>query len=92
MANADLALAGRSKIHHRSFTRERILFGYSLLAPAMLYMTLLVGVPFFFSLYLALSDASVGNQVASYVGLGNFFAIFRTTRFAWPCGIPSRSP
>jgi multiple sugar transport system permease protein len=81
MANADVALTGPPKIRHRSFTRERLLFGYSLLAPAMLYMTLLVGVPFFFSLYLALSDASVGNQVAGYVGLGNFFAIFQDDTF-----------
>ncbi|HET7265493.1 MAG TPA: sugar ABC transporter permease [bacterium] len=57
------------------------MFGYSLLAPAVLYMVLLVGIPFFFSLYLALSDATVGNQVASYVGLANFVAIFNDGSF-----------
>jgi multiple sugar transport system permease protein len=56
-------------------------FGYALLAPAILYMVWLVGVPFFFSLYLSLSDASVGNPVARYVGLANFVAIFQDSTF-----------
>lgn len=65
-------------------TRRRLVFGYSMLAPAVVYMAVLVGVPFFFSLYLSLSDATVGTQVARFVGLGNFFAIFQdsTVRLA----------
>lgn len=59
-----------------SFTRQRLIFGYSLLAPAVVYMAALVGVGFFFSLYLSLSNASVGNQVAQFVGFRNFVAIF----------------
>ncbi len=84
MADAELAVGRRVGVRHRAFTRERLVFGYSLLVPAILYMALLVGVPFFFSLYLALSDASVGNQVAQYVGLRNFIAIFQdsTVRLA----------
>jgi multiple sugar transport system permease protein len=35
-------------------------------------VSLLVAVPFLFSLYLALSDASVGEQVATFIGLENF--------------------
>jgi len=35
---------------------------------------LLVGVPFLFSLYLAMSDATVGEPVARFVGLANFRA------------------
>src|SRR4029453_5799590 len=42
----------------RTPTARRYLFGYVLLAPAVLYVALLVGVPFLFSLYLAMSDAS----------------------------------
>ena len=59
-----------------SFTRQRLTFGYSLLAPAVVYMVALVGVGFFFSLYLSLSDASVGDPVARFVGFRNFVAIF----------------
>jgi len=58
----------------RTRTARRHLFGYTLLAPAVLYVGLLVGVPFLFSLYLAMSDATVGNQVARFVGLENFRA------------------
>ena len=56
----------------RTPTARRYLFGYLLLAPAVLYVALLVGVPFLFSLYLAMSDASVGDPVARFVGLENF--------------------
>jgi len=58
----------------RTPTARRYLFGYTLLAPAVLYVLLLVGLPFLFSLYLAMSDASVGDPVARFVGLENFRA------------------
>ena len=44
----------------RTQTARRLGFGYALLAPAALYVSLLVAVPFLFSLYLAVSDANVG--------------------------------
>jgi len=81
VANVEFLSGGHPATRHRAFTRERLIFGYSLLAPAIVYMVLLVGIPFFFSLYLALSDASVGNQVARYVGLSNFVAIFQDSTF-----------
>jgi len=62
-------------------TGRRLTFGYLLLAPAALYVLLLVGIPFLFSLYLALSDASVGDQVSSFVGLGNFRAAWEMDTF-----------
>jgi len=65
----------------RTPTARRYAFGYTLLAPAVLYVTLLVGVPFLFSLYLALSDASVGSPVAQFVGLENFKAALETSVF-----------
>ena len=65
----------------RTNTSRRLAFGYTLLAPAALYVLLLVGIPFLFSLYLALSDASVGDQVATFVGLGNFRAAWEMDTF-----------
>jgi multiple sugar transport system permease protein len=56
----------------RSPTARRYTFGYTLLAPAVLYVLLLVGAPFLFSLYLAMSDATTGAPVAHFVGLENF--------------------
>ena len=58
----------------RTQSARRLGFGYALLAPAALYVSLLVAVPFLFSLYLAVSDANVGEQVAGFVGLENFRA------------------
>src|SRR5262245_31623385 len=65
----------------RTQTSRRLGFGYLLLAPAVLYVLLLVGVPFLFSLYLALSDANVGDPVASFVGLENFRAVLESDVF-----------
>src|SRR5712692_11694106 len=60
---------------------RRWVFGYTLLAPAVLYVGLLVGVPFLFSLYLSMSDASVGDPVARFVGLENFKAALESSAF-----------
>jgi multiple sugar transport system permease protein len=81
VANAELVSEGRVYVRRGSFTRQRFVFGYSLLAPAVVYMVALVGVPFFFSLYLSLSNATVGSRAAGFVGLQNFFAIFRDDTF-----------
>ena len=81
MAEVELVTGGRAAARRGTFTRDRLVFGYALLAPAVLYMCLLVGVPFFFSLYLSLSDATVGSQVARFVGFQNFIAIFQDSTF-----------
>ncbi|MBI1847358.1 MAG: sugar ABC transporter permease [Candidatus Rokubacteria bacterium] len=71
----------RGQSWYQTPTARRYLFGYTLLAPAMLYVGLLVGLPFLFSLYLAMSDASVGSPVASFVGLENFRAALESSTF-----------
>ena len=65
----------------QSQTSRRLAFGYLLLAPAVVYVLLLVGAPFLFSLYLAVSDANVGDQAASFVGLENFRAALESDVF-----------
>jgi multiple sugar transport system permease protein len=65
----------------RTPTARRYLFGYTLLAPAVLYVSLLVGIPFLFSLYLAMSDAAVGDPVARFVGVANFQAALENATF-----------
>jgi multiple sugar transport system permease protein len=62
-------------------TARRYAFGYTLLIPAVLYVGLLVGGPFLFSLYLALSDATVGDPVARFVGIENFKAALENPTF-----------
>jgi multiple sugar transport system permease protein len=82
---ASLAVGSRARAgvvpRWRTPTVRRYLFGYTLLLPAVLYVTLLVGVPFFFSLYLAMSDASVGAPVARFVRLENFSAVLESSTF-----------
>ena len=71
----------RSGAWFRSQSARRLGFGYALLAPAALYVTLLVAVPFVFSLYLAVSDATVGEQMAGFIGLENFKAALEMDSF-----------
>jgi multiple sugar transport system permease protein len=77
-----VAVRGRVGVRAwRTPTVRRYVFGYALLAPAVLYVALLVGAPFMFSLYLAVSDASVGDPVARFVGLENFGAALESSAF-----------
>ena len=71
-AVVSVAVPLRSRLMFQSQTSRRLAFGYLLLAPAALYVLLLVGAPFVFSLYLAVSDANVGDPVATFIGLENF--------------------
>src|SRR3989442_13651932 len=64
-----------------SHSAQRKIFGYSRLAPAALYVLLLVGAPFLFSLWLAVSDANVGDPVARFIGLENFRAAWEMDTF-----------
>jgi len=65
----------------RTQSAQRLAFGYALLAPAALYVLLLVGAPFLFSLYLAVSDANVGDPVARFIGLENFRSAWEMDTF-----------
>lgn len=54
-----------------------------MLAPAILYIVLLVGGPLLFAIYLSVSNATTGSYTLEYVGLANFVRavqspIFRT--------------
>jgi len=80
-AAVSVAVSTRPRGWFQSQTSKRLAFGYLLLAPAAFYVALLVAVPFLFSLYLAVSDASVGDQVASFVGLANFQAAWEMDTF-----------
>ena len=80
-AVVSLPVATARRAWWRSYGAQRKMFGYTLLAPAALYVLLLVGAPFLFSLWLALSDATVGDPVARFVGLENFRAAWEMDTF-----------
>ena len=64
----------------RLFEQDRFL-GPLLIAPAILYIVLLVGFPFVFAIYLSLTDATVGNPRGMFIGLENFREILQTRAF-----------
>lgn len=55
--------------------------GRCMLAPAITYITLLVGFPFLLSIYYSLSDATVGSYALHFVGLENFRRILDSDTF-----------
>jgi multiple sugar transport system permease protein len=52
-----------------------------MLAPAILYIALLVGVPFILSLYYSVSDVTVASRETHFVGLDNFRRILENRTF-----------
>src|SRR5436190_13555551 len=82
-ASLSVTAGGRAGVTSwwRTPTARRYVFGYTLLAPAVLYVALLVGLPFLFSLYLAMSDASVSAPIARFVGLENFRSALENATF-----------
>jgi multiple sugar transport system permease protein len=76
-ANAFTAKAGWRT---RLADNERLLWPL-MLAPATLYIVLLVGFPFFLSLFYSVSDVTVGSRSMSFVGLENFRRVLATDTF-----------
>jgi multiple sugar transport system permease protein len=55
--------------------------GPLMIGPAVLYIVLLVGVPFVLALYYSLSDITMGSRTLDFVGLRNFTSVMGTTKF-----------
>jgi multiple sugar transport system permease protein len=60
--------------------RERVLAPL-LIAPAILYIVVLVGAPFFLAIYYSLSDATTGDPSLHFAGLRNFRAVLQDPVF-----------
>ncbi len=60
--------------------RERWLWPL-LISPALLWILLVVGVPFFLALYYSVSNITVGSRTLAFVGLKNFASVVGTTKF-----------
>jgi multiple sugar transport system permease protein len=52
-----------------------------MIGPAVLYIVLLVGLPFVLALYYSLSDISMGSRTLDFVGFRNFASVMETTKF-----------
>lgn len=55
--------------------------GPLLIGPAVLYIVLLIGVPFFMALYYSVSNTTTGGGTMGFVGLRNFAAVIGTPKF-----------
>src|SRR4029450_2859213 len=55
--------------------------GPLLIGPAVIYIVLLVGVPFFMALYYSVSNTTTGGGTMGFVGLRNFTAVIGTPKF-----------
>jgi multiple sugar transport system permease protein len=55
--------------------------GTLLIAPAILYIGALVGLPFFLALFYSVSDITVGSRSVSFVGLANYRAVMESPSF-----------
>lgn len=51
------------------------LAGYALTGPAVVYILLLVGYPFFLSLYFSLNRVFIGGNYQGFVGISNYIAL-----------------
>jgi multiple sugar transport system permease protein len=65
----------------RSLGDDEVWLGRLMLAPAVIYIALLIGGPFLLALYYSLSNITVGNPSTQFVGLQNFRAILQSPTF-----------
>jgi multiple sugar transport system permease protein len=52
-----------------------------MIGPAVLYIVLIVGLPFFLALYYSVSNITMGSRTLEFVGLKNFASVIGTTKF-----------
>lgn len=65
----------------RRFVDDERWLGRLLIAPAVIYIVVLVGFPFLLAIYYSLSDATVGSRTLHFVGLKNFRQIMDNPTF-----------
>ncbi|MDQ6919149.1 MAG: sugar ABC transporter permease [Candidatus Dormibacteraeota bacterium] len=76
-------VAGRPKrggLQQRLLQRESTL-GYALLVPTMVMLLVFLAWPFLFGIWLAMSNAEIGNDSAHFVGIENFIYNLSDTIF-----------
>jgi multiple sugar transport system permease protein len=67
--------------HIRRLLDRKESLGSILLAPAIIYIFALIGLPFLMAIYLSLSNATAGGDSFSFVGLRNFISILNSGVF-----------
>src|SRR5919106_547621 len=67
-----MAVAAPAIRRRRSLFEERRILAPALIAPAVIFMGLLVGGPLILSVYLSLTNATAGSLTGDFVGFDNF--------------------
>lgn len=78
--SSGVASSARSFGIARSYRAREQILGYLMVAPAFLYLTLLIAVPFFYAIYLSFSDATVSGA-GHFVGLATFQRVLADPTF-----------
>ena len=73
--------AAQARRGWRQVLDDETWLGRLMLAPAMLYIALLIGGPFLLALFYSVSDITVGSQSMNFVGLKHFQAVMQTAKF-----------
>ena len=71
-AHAPVAARGAHSHDARAYARRESLLAVGMLVPAVLFIVLLVGVPFGLAIYYSLHDVTTGGTTARWVGLQHF--------------------
>lgn len=75
-------MSARAWTHRLAFLIDRPRWlGPLMIAPAVLYIALVVGLPFLLALYYSVSNITAGSRTLEFVGLRNFNAILGTPKF-----------
>lgn len=77
----DYAIAQPGQRRFRFALDQAHILGPLFIAPAILYIALLVAIPFFLALYYSVSAYNMGNLSLSFVGLKNFIAVTKSEIF-----------
>ena len=84
-SSTQIAPAAANRAHNQrhavSLLDSERWLGPLLIGPAILYIVLLVGVPFFMALYYSVSDTTTGGGTQGFVGLRNFTDVVGTPKF-----------
>ena len=71
----------RARRRYRNLLEERRFLAPALIAPAVLFIALVVGVPFGWAIYLSLTDAKAGSLTGTFVGFDNFVDTWGNANF-----------
>src|SRR5439155_20469387 len=72
--------AAKLKRPNLSLSQSNSLLGYSLVAPVVICLLVLVFYPFAFAVWISFTNRTVGSE-GNFIGLGNFLYLFNNLSF-----------